>query len=68
MASVLNEVAGETKGRAIVGSVMVNDQELVRTFGITKIPTVFVVRNAQVTATFVGIVPKAEIKRLLTES
>jgi len=47
---------------------MVNDQELVRTFGITKIPTVFVVRNAQVTATFVGIVPKAEIKRLLTES
>ena len=65
MASVLAEVAGETKGRAIVGLVMVSDRELVRTFGIRRIPTVFVVRNAEITASFVGVVPKSKIAQLL---
>lgn len=68
MASVLNEVARETKGRAIIGLVMVTERELVKTFGINKIPTVFLLRNAQVTASFVGVAPKAEIKRLLQGS
>ncbi len=44
---------------------MVNDRDLVRMFGIKKIPTIFVLRNAQVTASFVGIVSKAQIERLL---
>jgi len=68
MESVLNEVARETKGRAVVGLVMTTDRELVRTFGIRKIPTIFVVRNGQVTASFVGIVPKAQIQQLLRGS
>jgi len=68
MASVLNEVAGETKGRAVVGLVMVTDRELVRAFGIRKIPAIFVVRNAQVTASFVGFVPKAKIEQALRGS
>jgi thioredoxin 1 len=65
MASVLNEVAGETKGRAVVGLVMVSDRELARMFGIRKIPTIYVVRNAEITASFVGIVPKGQIQQLL---
>jgi thioredoxin 1 len=65
MASVLNEVAGETKGRAIVGLVMVTDRELARMFGIRKIPTIFVMRNAVVTASFVGVVPKKAIEQVL---
>ncbi len=65
MASVLNEVAGETKGRAVVGLVMVADRELVRTFGIRKIPAIFVMRNAEITASFVGIVPKKAIEQVL---
>jgi thioredoxin 1 len=65
MASVLNEVAGETKGKAIIGLVMVSDRDLVRTFGIRKIPTVFVVRNTEITASFVGVVSKSKIQQLL---
>jgi thioredoxin 1 len=65
MESVLNEVARETKGRAIIGLVMTTDRELVRAFGIKKIPTIFVVRNAQITASFVGVVPKAQIEHAL---
>ncbi len=65
MASVLNEVARETKGTAIVGLVMVTDRDLVRTFGIKRIPTIFVLRNSEVTASFTGVVPKEQIQRLL---
>ena len=65
MASVLSEIAGETKGRAIIGLVAIHDRKLVRIFGIRRIPTIFVIRNTQLTASFVGIVPKAQIERLL---
>ncbi len=65
MASVLSEVAGETKGQAIVGLVMTTDRELARTFGIRKIPAIFVVRNAEITASFIGLVPKKTIEQVL---
>ena len=65
MVSVLNEVAGETKGRAIVGLVMATDRELVRIFGIRKIPAIFVLRNAEITASFIGLVPKKAIEQAL---
>ncbi len=65
MASVLNEVAGETRGRAVVGLVMVTDRELARMFGIRKIPAIFVMRNAAVTASFLGVVPKKAIEQVL---
>jgi thioredoxin 1 len=68
MESVLNEVARETKGRAVVGLVMTTDRELVRTFGIRRIPSIFVVRNGQITASFVGMVPKAQIQQALRGS
>jgi len=65
MVSVLNEVAGETKGRAIVGLVMASDRELVRIFGVRKIPAIFVVRNAEITDSFIGLVPKNTIEQAL---
>ncbi len=68
MASVLSEVAGETRGKAVVGLVMVSERELVSAFGIRKIPTIFVVRNAEVTASFVGVLPKAQIHKILNDS
>jgi thioredoxin-like negative regulator of GroEL len=45
--------------------VMISDRELVRTLGIKKIPTIFVLRNAEVTASFVGVVPKETLHKLL---
>jgi thioredoxin-like negative regulator of GroEL len=68
MASVLNEVAKETKDRAIIGLVMVSERELVRMFGVKKIPTIIVVRNTEITASFVGVVPKAQIEMVLKGS
>ena len=65
MASVLNEVAGATKDRAIVGLVSAKDRELVRMFSIRRIPTIFIVRNAEITASFIGLVPRETIERAL---
>ncbi len=65
MASVLTQLAGETKGKAIIGLVMATDRDLARTFGVSKIPTIFVVRNAEIKASFVGIVPKATLEQIL---
>jgi thioredoxin-like negative regulator of GroEL len=65
MASVLSEVAGETKGRAIIGLVMVTDRELAQMFGVRRIPTIVILRNTQITASFVGVVPKEQIQKLL---
>jgi thioredoxin 1 len=68
MASVLTEVAAETKGKAIVGLIMVSERQLVSAFGIRRIPTIFVVKNAEVTGSFVGFVPKAQIQKILKDS
>lgn len=65
MASVLNEIAAETRGRAIIGLVSTADIALLRTFGITKIPTIFVLRDTEITASFVGLVPKEKIRQTL---
>ncbi|MGO9117313.1 MAG: thioredoxin family protein [Desulfomonilaceae bacterium] len=65
MASVLNEVARETKGRAIVGLISTTDRELARTFGIRRIPAIFVVRNTEITASFIGLVPKKTVEDAL---
>jgi thioredoxin-like negative regulator of GroEL len=68
MASVLSKVARETKGQAIVGLVPATDNVLARMFGVRRIPTVIVVRNAQITASFIGVIPKEAVEKLLNES
>jgi thioredoxin 1 len=65
MASVLNEVAGKTKGQAIVGLISTTDRELARTFEIRRIPTIFILRNTEITASFVGMVQKDVIEQAL---
>jgi len=65
MVSVLNEIAGATKGRAIVGLIMASDRELVHLFGVSRIPAIFVVRDAEITASFIGLVPKKTIEQAL---
>jgi thioredoxin-like negative regulator of GroEL len=68
MASVLDKVAGETKGRAVIGLVPTSDVNLARAFEIKSIPAVFVIRNAEVVASFVGAVPKAQIEKILKDN
>jgi thioredoxin 1 len=68
MASVLDELAVETKGRVVVGLILVNERELMRAFEITKIPATFLIRNAQVKASFVGALPKAQVHKILKDN
>lgn len=68
MASVLNEVAGETKGQAIIGIVPVTDRQLAQMFGVRRIPTIVIVRDTQISGSFVGVVPKEQIRQLLRGS
>jgi thioredoxin 1 len=65
MASVLSELATETKGKAIVGIVMVSQRDLVRAFGVSKIPTTFVIKNTEIISSFIGVVPKGKIQDTL---
>jgi len=67
MASVLHQVAKETKGKAVVGIVLVTERDLVRTFGIRKIPATFIVRNGQIAESFIGTAPKEKITKLLQQ-
>jgi thioredoxin-like negative regulator of GroEL len=68
MASVLSEVAAETRGRAIVGLIMISERDLAAAFRIRSIPTIFVVKNAEIIATFVGFVPKTHIQKTLRDA
>lgn len=68
MASVLEELAVETKGRVVVGLILMNERELARAFEITKIPTTFLIRNAQVKASFIGVLPKAQVYKILKDN
>jgi thioredoxin 1 len=67
MASVLREVAKETKGKAVIGIVMTTDRKLVQAFGIRGVPTTYVVRNGEIVESFVGVTPKRRIMKLLDQ-
>jgi thioredoxin len=67
MASVIREVASETKGKAVIGIVMTTERDLVRTFNIRAIPATFIVRNGQIVESFVGVTPKGRIMKLLDQ-
>ena len=61
VAPIIEELAAEYEGRAVVGKVDVEDQdELAAEFGIRNIPTVVFIKDGQVVDKIVGTAPKAE--------
>tara|TARA_R110001632_G_scaffold66962_7_gene157539 strand:- start:1044 stop:1361 length:318 start_codon:yes stop_codon:yes gene_type:complete len=56
---VIEEIAGEYEGKAIVGKVDVDaNQEFAAKFGVRNIPTVLMFKNGEVVGRQVGVAPK----------
>jgi thioredoxin 1 len=69
IASVLNEVAAEQDGKAVVAKVNISEApELAVRFGITAIPTLIVFKNGQPTATLRGAPSKSAILKSLAQA
>ena len=66
LAPVLNEIAAEQDGQAVIGKLNIDEApELAVRFGITAIPTLMVFRNGQPTTTLRGVQSKAAILKSL---
>ncbi|MBN2215148.1 MAG: thioredoxin [Bacteroidales bacterium] len=63
---ILNEIAGEFNGRAIIGKVDVdNNPGVSARYGIRNIPTVLFFKNGEVADKQVGAVPKSNFVKKL---
>jgi thioredoxin 1 len=66
LAGVLDEVAVEQAGKAVVAKVNIDDSpELAARFGITAIPTLIVFKNGQPVRTLRGVQSRREISTTL---
>jgi len=64
---VLEEIAKEMSGRAVLGKVDTDKNMIARRFGINRIPAVFIIRHGEVKESFYGLVPKETLVKALTE-
>lgn len=59
---VIEEMAGEYEGKAVIGKVNVdNNPGVAGQFGVRNIPTIIFVKNGEVVDKSVGAVPKAQL-------
>ena len=66
LAPVIEELAKEYAGRAVVGKVNVDEEEeLARQFRVMSIPTLIVFREGRAVTSSVGAKPKAAILKML---
>ena len=67
IAALIEELAAEYEGKAIIGKVNVEDEDdLATQFGIRNIPTVLFIKNGNVVDKQVGACPKSELENKLT--
>ena len=63
---VIEEMAGEYEGKAVIGKVNVDENPGVSAqFGVRNIPTVLFIKNGEVADKSVGAVPKAQLVQKL---
>lgn len=68
MAPVIEEIAGQTKGKVKVGKVDIDKNgPLANRFGIQSIPTVMIFKDGQLMETFVGVQSKASLVNALSK-
>ena len=64
---VIEEMAGEFEGKAIIGKVDVDSNPSISAkFGVRNIPTILFIKNGEVVDKSVGAVPKAQLVEKLT--
>ena len=69
IAPVLNEVAAEQDGKAVIAKLNIDEApELAARFGITAIPTLIVFKNGQPAATLRGVQSKSAILKSLAST
>ncbi len=64
---ILEELAVELKGRAVIGRIDTDKNLIARRFGITKIPAIFVIKDGEVKGSFFGVVPKETLVKVMKE-
>lgn len=68
LAPVIEEIANEQEGNAVVGKVNVDEEpELARRFDIMSIPTVIAFKNGKKTASSIGVTSKESLVKLIRE-
>jgi thioredoxin 1 len=69
IAPVLDELAGEYKGKVIVAKVNVDEnRKLAGNHGVMSIPTMILFKNGKVMDKLIGLVPKERLKELMDKA
>lgn len=65
---VIEELAGDFEGRAIIAKLNVDDNpKVASSYGIRSIPTMFIIKGGKVVDQMVGALPKAVIAKKIEE-
>ena len=66
LAPTIEELAEEYKGKMVVAKCDIDENnEIAVQFGIMSIPTVLFIKNGEVVEKQVGLVPKANLKKII---
>lgn len=68
IAPVVQEVAADMEGKALIGKVNVDEaRATAQKYGVMSIPTLVVIKNGQVVDKTIGFAPKAKLEEMLTK-
>ncbi len=62
---ILEEVAKDLKGKAVIGKVDTDRNMISRRFGVQRVPTIFIIRNGEVKDAISGVPTKKTIIEML---
>ncbi|MFK7934225.1 MAG: thioredoxin [Saprospiraceae bacterium] len=62
---IIDELAREFEGRAVIGKMNVDQNQLSKQFKIKSIPTIMFFANGQAVERFQGLIPKPNLEELL---
>ena len=61
MDPIIEQVAKELKGQAVIGKVDTDRNMISRQLGVDRIPAVFIIRNGEIKDAYYGVVPKEKM-------
>lgn len=64
---VLEEIAKDFKGQAVLGKLDTDKNLIAKKLGVDKIPAIFIIRNGEIKNIFYGVVPKEALIKALKE-
>ncbi len=67
MDSVFEELAKQFEGKAVVGRINNSEKDLFQVFGVRLLPTIYLIRNAEIKETMVGMQTKQHLNTILTK-